>query len=318
VTAEWLVALEATAEPDAFDVNALARRLGALGDCRPEADSDRYVVMLREHGEEPVDALRGAVTRFEEAAGALGRSRARLVGARLVSSKESVPPLPDPPSAPEEKPAPLHFGRPGPTGPLWSQRLRSATLAVVVLVVVFAGWRLLQSGDASRPSLTGRGRLAAVAPHNLLPAGSFDTPTGLPVDARAWGGARASAVRAVGNWVEQVQVLPGNSGGIYMEAPVEPGTLYTQSVLLQGLALDPGARIEMVLEWYDAGHNLVGYRMVPVTEPDRARQNRTQTVRAPSGTATARFLVNATGGATYQLAGADLVVAPADAKPTPG
>src|SRR5436309_15848414 len=89
VTAEWLVALEATGEPAALDVDALARRLGALGDCRPEAGSDRYVVVLREPGKEPLDALRNAVTRFEEVAGTIGpTTAAHLVGARLVSGKE--------------------------------------------------------------------------------------------------------------------------------------------------------------------------------------------------------------------------------------
>jgi hypothetical protein len=213
----------------------------------------------------------------------------------------------------------VHTARPGPEGPLWSRRIRIAALAGVVLVVFAAGWRMLaDSGGAPRPSLTGRGQLAVVDPHNLLPVGSFDTPSGVPVDAHAWGGTRASAVRSGGTWVEQVQVLPGQSGGIFMEAPVQAGALYAQSALLRALSLDPGARVEMVLEWYDAAHNLVGYRMVPVTALDHVLQLRAQTVRAPSGTTTARFLVNATGGATYLLTAADLVVAPADAKPSPG
>jgi hypothetical protein len=40
-------------------------------------------------------------------------------------------------------------------------------------------------------------------------------------------------------------------------------------------------------------------------------------VRAPDGTAVARFLVNATGGATYVFDEADFSPAPPGAKPTP-
>lgn len=315
MTAEWLVALEATAAPDALDVDALARRLGALGDCRPEEDSDRYVVMLRESGEEPVDALRGAVTRFEEAAEAVGRTRARLVGARLVSSGEGVrapAPGPDPLSSGGSKAgrAQVWLASPG------------ARLAAAVLVLVSAGglaWRLLGDSGPTRPSLPSRGQLTAQDRHNLLPPSSLDTRTGLAVGVRGWGGMHASVVRAdgtTGKWVEQAQVTPGLSGGIFAETVAQPGTVYDQSALVRVLSLDPGARVELVVEWYDVGHSLVGYHMLPLISLDGQLVRRSQRVQAPSGTATARFLVNATGGATYMVAETDMAVAPPGSRPS--
>jgi len=76
--------------------------------------------------------------------------------------------------------------------------------------------------------------------------------------------------------------------------------------------------VEVVVEWYDDAHHLVGYHMLPVAAPDSGFVRRSQTVRAPSGAVIARFLVNATGGATYVFDEADLSVAPPGAKPTPG
>jgi hypothetical protein len=321
VTAEWLVALEATAAPDALDVDALARRLGALGDCRPEEDSDRYVVMLREPGEEPVDALRGAVTRFEEAAGAVGRTRARLVGARLVSSSEGVR-VPATADVADRDPASAARGSKGGRARAWLALpgVRVGVLAVLLLAAAGGlAWRLLGDGSATRPSLSSRGQLTARDRHNLLPRSSLDTRTGLAVGVRSWGGVRATVVRAggtTGQWVEQVQVTPGLSGGIFAETAAQPGVVYDQSALVRVLSLDPGTRVELVVEWYDAGRNLVGYHMLPVTSLDGQLLRRAQTVQAPSGTAAARFLVNATGGATYMVANTDMAVAPPGSTPS--
>jgi hypothetical protein len=320
VTAEWLVALEATAAPDALDVEALARRLGALGDCRPEEDSDRYVVMLREPGEEPVDALRAAVTRFEEAAGAIGRTRARLVGARLVSSSDGVR-VPPPADGPDPDPAPSARGPEGGRARSWLASPRVRVAAAVLFLAAAGGlaWRLLGDSGPARPALSSRGQLTVSDRHNLLPASSLNTRTGLAVGVRSWGGVRASVVRAggaKGPWVEQVQVQPGLSGGIFAETAAQPGVVYDQSALIRVLSLDPGTRIEVVVEWYDAGHTLVGYHMLPVTSLDGQLLRRSQRVQAPSGTATARFLVNATGGATYMVAETDMAVAPPGSRPS--
>ena len=323
MTAEWLVALEATGEPGALDVDALARRLGALGDCRPEAGSERYVVVLREPGREPLDALRGAVTRFEEAAGAIGRAAgAHLVGARLVSGKEGRLPRPNTLEGAGGSAAVATDvrARLGALRQHFPERLGLVVAAIAGLVALVTGLVWNAEHAPVRPSLSGRGQLAADEPHNVLPDGTFGTPLGVPSGAQGWGAARFSLVRRPGggSWAQQVLVLPGMSGGMFLEAPAEPGQLYTQSLLMRVIALEPARRVEVVVEWYDDAHHLVGYHMLPVAAPDSGLVRRSQTVRAPSGTVIARFLVNATGGATYVFDEADLSVAPAGAKPTPG
>jgi hypothetical protein len=317
VTAEWLVALEATADEGVIDVDALARRLGALGECRPEAGSDRYVVVLRQAGKEPLDALRGAVTRFEEAAGTTVPGGAHLVGARLVSGKERRRvAAADAPHEGVAAPVVLHPGG-GPTARPLDRRAALAAVAVAIVVLVAGAMVWRERHAPVRPSLTSDVHLAATDPHNLLTDRSFDAPVGGPRRTQTWGSARVAHVdRGGGGSAEQVQVAPGATGGIFAEAAVEPGVLYTQSVLLRVVSLETGKRVEVVIEWYDAGHGLVGYDTLPAPTTNADFLTRAQTVRAPSGAAVGRFLVNATGGATFAVADADVVVAPPSAHPT--
>src|SRR5437899_2603203 len=92
VVPEWLVALEAVGGPAGVDLEALARRLGAIGDCRPADRAGSYTLVLRPTDADPAEALRSAVADWRAATVTLGQHQTRLVAARLVSRNEAPPP----------------------------------------------------------------------------------------------------------------------------------------------------------------------------------------------------------------------------------
>jgi hypothetical protein len=145
-------------------------------------------------------------------------------------------------------------------------------------------------------------------------------PAGVARGWMSWGAGTFAPVESGsdGGRGQLVHVGAGATGGFWFEIPVKPGVTYIQAVDLEILRLEPGARIEMILEWFDAASELIGYRLVPVVHSGRAGVAPQQLADAPPHAATVRFVVNVAGGGSYVLDNARLeALAPASPAPRP-
>ena len=192
--------------------------------------------------------------------------------------------------------------------------VRAGAVAAGFVVIAGAVLGIRSIGNPPRPQYA-NARLSARAasPSNLLANGSFEDSSGAAPRVQGWGAATLDLVSspvASGDRAQHVLVAPGQSGGFYIEAPVNAGTTYDQSLMLRVDALASAARVEIGLEWYDDAHHLLGYRMVPVDKAEQRYTEQEQQLVAPAGATSVRFLVNATGGASYLVDDAAIEVAP--------
>jgi hypothetical protein len=298
-----MVALEATSERGRIDIPQLARRLRAVGDARPSDLTGRYTLILRPTDRDPAEALRSAVGEWQEATAALGQDGARLLGARVVQPDTTTQ---------RSRPRRVHIARSTAT------RVGLVTGALVLVVGALLVVRAVRG--PSRPQFAADAHLSARAtsPSNLLSNGSFEEPDGAAAGVQGWGSASFEMVSSPvtsGHRAQQVLVAPGSSGGFWIEAAVNAGATYDQSLMLRIDALEPAARVEVGLEWYDDAHKLLDYRMLPVDTAEQRYKEQEQRMIAPPGATSVRFLVNATGGASYLVDDAAIGVAPPDATP---
>jgi hypothetical protein len=152
---------------------------------------------------------------------------------------------------------------------------------------------------------------------NLLSNPSFETASpktkGVAKGLTVWGDVHAALVDDPvhsGDHAQLLQVDHGKRGGAWFDVDAIGGRTYVQSAWIDIQQLDPGARAELLLEWYGAGGGLLGYQAVPLTAADAGFVPRQQSVPAPAGTARARFLVNFDGGGTAVVDDASLRTPP--------
>lgn len=296
--AEWLVALEVT--PGRWDggLSDIAQHLQAVGEIRAEPGTGRYSLLVRRHEDDPAEALQAAIAAWQEA-----RFRSGEVDARLVAAKVVV--LPDGKSSAGEVEgagAPPRLSRRARVSNAATVLSRPVAIAggallLILVVVAVAGLGSSRGGAARRPTVA-----VPAASQNLLTEGSMESPTGFGHQFRLWGSAHTSFVAtpvADGHRAVRVEVAPGQTGGFWAELPVQPATSYEESAAIQVVDLAPSSRLEMTLEWYDAAHQLLGYRMVGVPAGDPSLVRRVQQVVAPGGATTARLAVNVTHGGSY-------------------
>ncbi|HVB92134.1 MAG TPA: hypothetical protein VND70_08555 [Acidimicrobiales bacterium] len=194
-------------------------------------------------------------------------------------------------------------------GSLWGRggtRIR-VMVALAALVAAALAFRtaLLPSGPSPSAVRTSPS-IMATAP-NLLPFSMFHIDRQHPGIAEGlvvWGAssfALAANPEFDGRLAQQVDVRPGERGGAWFEVSARAGTTYTQSVSLRVLALSPGAQVELILKWYSASEELLGYQTEPISTTDAHYTHRFQTATAPLHTARVRFAVNIVGGGSYVM-----------------
>ncbi|MBV9283308.1 MAG: hypothetical protein JO176_01730 [Acidimicrobiia bacterium] len=288
----WVVALEVGEDPDGpgLDAAAMAMRMEAVADIRPTSPGRGqrlHSFLLRLDGQDTTEAVVSAIGRFRAAAVGGGA----LVGARVLRSGE-VGGAADVPGA-------------GAVGAGRRSKLPAALrpkVLVAAAVVLLVGAALLAIGGRSQDSTTPSPTARQPVAQNLLSDPSFEMASktkGLARGMTAWGDVHASLVDNPvhsGHWAQLLQVGAGQKGGAWFDVDAIAGRTYVQSAWIQVRALDPGASVELLIEWYGPAANLLGYQPVPVTATDPGFVLRQQTVTAPAGTTRARFLVNFTGG----------------------
>ncbi|MBV9410899.1 MAG: hypothetical protein JO148_04845 [Acidimicrobiia bacterium] len=287
----WVVALEVGEDPDgpALDAAAMARRMEAVADIRPTAygkGQRRHSFLLRLDGQTPTDAVVSAISRFRDAAVSGGA----LFGARVVRSAELGGGA-----------AAAGAALPGSTRPP-TPALRPKVLVVAAAVLLLGAGLLAIGGRSSAASKGSAAAARAPVAANLLTNPSFERDSrtkGLARGLTVWGDAHPALVDDPvhsGDQAQQLEVGPGRTGGAWFDVDAIGGRTYIQSAWIDVQQLAPGARVELLLEWYGSTANLLGYQAVPITTIDSGFVSRQQTVAAPPGTVRARFLVNFTGG----------------------
>ncbi|MBV8980077.1 MAG: hypothetical protein JO086_04185 [Acidimicrobiia bacterium] len=280
----WVVALEVGEDPDGpgLDAAVMAKRMEAVADIRPAAlgpGQRLHSFLLRLDGQDTTDAVVSAISRFRAAAVGGGA----LVGARVLRSGEI---------------GGDDLLRAGSTRA--RERLRPKMLAVAAAVLIVAAGLVAVGGRSHGSTKSGAAR--GTVAQNLLADPSFETAAktkGLARGETPWGDVHASLVDKPvhsGARAQLLQVGAGHEGGAWFDVEAAAGRTYEQSAWIEVRALDPGARVELLIEWYGSAAGLLGYEQVPVTAVDNGFALRQQTVTAPAGTARARFLVNFTGG----------------------
>ena len=147
---------------------------------------------------------------------------------------------------------------------------------------------------------------------NLVPDALFQAggdAHGRAAGVTAWGAARLSLVSqpvAVGGQAQEIDVPPGQTGGLYLQFPAHPQTAYTQSAYLDVEALSARASVDLILEWYDSSLRLLSYQLDPINVLDHSYRSHVQSARSPSGTAIVRFVVNVRGGGRVLVNGPQL------------
>jgi hypothetical protein len=285
---EWVVALEATPaqREGARPLSELARRLHAVGEIRAEASAQRYSVLVRRGGADPAEALQTAIADWQAAQQPSGARDAQLVGARIVTP-------------PDAQMTPITESRRAQVVRALPRPLAIVGAALVVVLGAWAAFGLLTNSSSAgrRPTLA-----APVASQNLVTEGSMEDPTGFARQFHLWGAAHRSFVDhpvAEGDKAVRIDVPAGQQGGFWTEVPVQAATAYDASAAIQVLNLGPSSRLELTIEWYDAAHQLRGYRMLGVPSADVNLVRRVQEAVAPGGAATARVAVNVTQGGAY-------------------
>jgi len=269
----------------------MARRMEAVADIRPSdgrRGQRRHSFLLRLDGQDPADAVVSAVARYRDASVDGGA----LVGARVLRGGD------------------VAGARPR------ARVLRPRVLAVCA-VVLLAGAALLALGGGRGSAVRATSREVPPAAANLLTNASFEVAgpksKGLARGLTGWGAQRAALVDAPvhsGERAQQVQVAAGQTGGLWFDVDAVAGRAYVQSAWIDVQQVDPGSRVEMILEWYGTAANLLGYQEVPITTADATFVERHQTATAPAGTVRVRFLVNFTAGGSAVIDDADLRTPP--------
>jgi hypothetical protein len=191
-----------------------------------------------------------------------------------------------------------------------SRRGRRAAFGVGLVALVAAGGAtaaLLTSGSERTTPVPASG--------NLVQNSSFESSTrtrGLADGLVAWGDVETSLVRTPVHdrtRAQRIRVRFAHRGGVYELVPVEGGTRYVQSIELAVPKLADGARVDVIIEWYDDRGRLLGYRMLHVRRVSAALVRHQQVARAPAAATHARFVVNVDGGGTAVFDAADLSAA---------
>jgi len=291
--AEWLVALEAT--PARWDgaLSAMAHQLKAVGEIRAEPSTSRYSVLVRRHEPDPADALTCAIADWQDARRLAGQD-SRLLGVRIVMTPAgddagSVSPAPVSSSVGERVRGPV---------PGFRRRL---SVVLGALAILLASWAVASAvgAGAHRPRVA-----VPAASQNQLTEGSMENAAGARRQFHTWGGAHLRFVDkpvADGHRAAAVLVSPGQQGGMWAEVPVRAGSAYEASAAVEVTSLADGSRIEMTLEWYDADHQLKGYKLLAVPGTDAALVRRVDQAVAPAGTTTARLAINTTQGGNFVI-----------------
>ena len=104
-----------------------------------------------------------------------------------------------------------------------------------------------------------------------------------------------------GTHAQRVIVRRDKAGGAWFDVGVDAARRYRQSVYLALPKLAKGARVEMIVEWYDANARLLDYRVRTFTSKSKKLIRRVQTVIAPPEANMARWVMNIRGGGTLVM-----------------